>query len=113
MSLAFRNLSVHAFGRQTEYQRTISNYVGAGITTVANTVTRTPKHRVDILRELNGIVSGGEMLLVLGNPGSGCTTMLKSLSAQTYDLCIDKKTVLNYQGTRFRESLWSTLCLLL
>ncbi len=98
MSIAFRNLSVHAFGRRTDYQRTVSNFLGACAAMVTEWVIKKPKLRIDILHELDGVVSSGEMVLVLGNPGSGCTTMLKSLAGQVYDLCVDERSVLNYQG---------------
>ncbi|KAF3058605.1 ABC transporter CDR4 [Daldinia childiae] len=100
MSVAFRNLSVHAFGRRTDYQRTVANFLSAS---VANWVTKNPKYRIDILHELDGVVPSGEMLLVLGNPGSGCTTMLKSLAGQTYDVCIDEEAAINYQGLSSKQ----------
>lgn len=36
-----------------------------------------------ILKDLNGILQPGEMMLVVGRPGSGCTTMLKALASLT------------------------------
>lgn len=44
--------------------------------------TRNSKDRCTrrILKDLNGIARPGEMVLVLGRPGSGCTTLLKMLS---------------------------------
>lgn len=36
-----------------------------------------------ILKDLNGVLLPGEMMLVVGRPGSGCTTMLKALSSLT------------------------------
>ncbi|KAF1991282.1 ABC transporter [Aulographum hederae CBS 113979] len=38
----------------------------------------------DILRNFRGVVKPGEMVLVLGRPGSGCTTFLKVISNQRY-----------------------------
>jgi ABC-type multidrug transport system ATPase subunit len=38
----------------------------------------------DILRNFKGVVKPGEMVLVLGKPGSGCTTFLKVISNQRY-----------------------------
>jgi ATP-binding cassette subfamily G (WHITE) protein 2 (SNQ2) len=38
----------------------------------------------DILKDFRGVVNPGEMCLVLGRPGSGCTTFLKVISNQRY-----------------------------
>lgn len=38
----------------------------------------------DILKGFKGVVKPGEMVLVLGRPGSGCTTFLKVISNQRY-----------------------------
>lgn len=37
---------------------------------------------VEILRDLRGVVKPGEMILVLGRPGAGCTTFLKLMANQ-------------------------------
>lgn len=39
---------------------------------------------VDILRNFRGVTRPGEMVLVLGKPGSGCTTFLKVIANQRY-----------------------------
>jgi ATP-binding cassette subfamily G (WHITE) protein 2 (SNQ2) len=39
---------------------------------------------VDILKSFRGLIKPGEMVLVLGRPGSGCTTFLKVISNQRY-----------------------------
>ncbi|WPG98335.1 Hypothetical protein R9X50_00112400 [Acrodontium crateriforme] len=39
---------------------------------------------VKILRDFKGVVKPGEMVLVLGRPGSGCTTFLKVIANQRY-----------------------------
>ena len=38
----------------------------------------------DILKSMKGVVKPGEMVLVLGRPGSGCTTFLKVISNQRF-----------------------------
>lgn len=38
----------------------------------------------DILKDFNGVVQPGEMVLVLGRPGSGCTTFLKVIANQRF-----------------------------
>jgi ATP-binding cassette subfamily G (WHITE) protein 2 (SNQ2) len=44
--------------------------------------SRGPKKLKTILNKSSGCVKPGEMLLVLGRPGSGCTTLLKMLANQ-------------------------------
>ena len=39
---------------------------------------------VCILRDFNGVIRPGEMVLVLGRPGSGCTTFLKVMANQRF-----------------------------
>ena len=39
---------------------------------------------IDILRDFKGVAKPGEMVLVLGNPGSGCTSFLKVISNQRF-----------------------------
>lgn len=39
-----------------------------------------PQSSRPILRQFSGTVNAGEMLLVIGKPGSGCTTFLKTLA---------------------------------
>ncbi|KAH8808575.1 ABC-2 type transporter-domain-containing protein [Xylogone sp. PMI_703] len=39
---------------------------------------------VDILKDFRGVAKPGEMVLVLGRPGSGCTTFLKVIANQRY-----------------------------
>ena len=96
MAVAWRNLNVYGFGYMTDYQRTVSTYP----LILARKIFRSRKtSRVDILRNHEGLVHCGEMLLVLGKPGSGCTTFLKTLTGQTNGLQIDKESQLNYRGT--------------
>jgi ABC-type multidrug transport system ATPase subunit len=66
-----------------------------------------PPERV-ILHNIEGLVREGEMLLVLGRPGSGCSTLLKSLCGLT-DEYLGWQGEVRYNGvdmdiikTRFR-----------
>lgn len=38
----------------------------------------------DILKDFRGVTKPGEMVLVLGRPGSGCTTFLKAITNQRF-----------------------------
>ena len=51
-----------------------------------------------ILRNFNGCVRQGEMLVVLGRPGSGCSTFLKSICGEINGLNVSEKSVIHYNG---------------
>lgn len=61
-----------------------------------------------ILQDFDGLVMPGEMLLVLGRPGSGCSTLLKTLAGDTHGFRINDERSINYQGmSSIREILFS------
>lgn len=51
---------------------------------------------------MHGLISTGEMLLVLGRPGSGCTTFLKALAGETHGIFIGQESHVNYEGRWLR-----------
>lgn len=57
-----------------------------------------PKPEKKILRNFNGVVKSGEMLIVLGRPGSGCSTLLKTISGELTGLSMNKDSVVHYNG---------------
>ena len=102
--VSFQSLGVHGFATPTDYQKTFGNFPLAVLTWLASIIGHSPKRKVDILRGCDGLVRAGEMLLVLGRPGSGCSTLLKTLAGETYGLWVDKATQLNYQGIVYQVS---------
>ncbi|OBT44465.1 hypothetical protein VE00_05929 [Pseudogymnoascus sp. WSF 3629] len=95
--VAFRDLSAYGFGVPTGYQQTVGN-VWLGALGLVRKHLGTGKRKIEILRGLDGIVEAGEMLVVLGPPGSGCTTFLKTISGETHGFNVDERSHLNYQG---------------
>lgn len=94
--VAFRNLSAYGFSKPTDYQKTFLNYPLAVISQVLDSLFRQAKSsRKCILRDFEGVVRG-EMLLVLGRPGSGCTTLLKIIAGDRRGLRVDEGAILNY-----------------
>ncbi|WFD27170.1 hypothetical protein MNAN1_002166 [Malassezia nana] len=81
MGLAFKDLTVTGYGLGA----TLSVDVGTVVTLplrlfgmIKDLIRAPTKH---ILQNVTGCVKPGEMLLVLGRPGSGCTTFLRSLAS--------------------------------
>lgn len=95
--VGYQNLNVHGFGSLTDYQKTFGNYP-LSLAGLFNSITGRGKRKIQILRDFEGLVKSGEMLVVLGRPGSGCSTLLKTLAGETHGFFIDEGTHINYQG---------------
>ena len=90
VGLVFRNLTVKGMGLGAALQPTLSDpflalprllkalFTGGRKRAGGKPPTRT------ILNDFSGCVRPGEMLLVLGRPGAGCSTFLKVLANQRY-----------------------------
>ncbi|UKZ84353.1 ZEB2-regulated ABC transporter 1 [Trichoderma asperellum] len=101
--VAFRNMNVYGFGTETDFQKDVGN-VWLSIPDLARqTFRKSGRRRIDILRNLDGYIKSGEMLVVLGPPGSGCSTFLKSIAGETSGIYIDSETEFNYQGISAEE----------
>ena len=95
---AFRNLNVHGFGAATDYQKSVGNVILEGVGLVRGLLGLAKTRRIDILRNFDLLVESGDMLVVLGPPGSGCSTLLKTISGETHGFVVDDASYMNYQG---------------
>lgn len=95
--VSFRGLNVHGFGSDTDYQKSVGNVwlEGPGL---ARKLMGNKGRKIEILQHLDGLVEAGEMLVVLGPPGSGCSTFLKTIAGETHGFFVDQSSNLNYQG---------------
>lgn len=100
--VAFQNLNVFGYGAATDYQKDVAN-VWLEAAGLVRRVFGYGHRRIDILRNFDGVVKKGEMLVVLGPPGSGCSTFLKSIAGETNGIFIDDASYFNYQGMTARE----------
>lgn len=77
-----QNLTVVALGGATEcHESLLSIFNPTNILRRIQSIRHPPVK--EILTEIKGVVRPGEMLLVLGRPGAGCTTLLKVLATLT------------------------------
>lgn len=98
--LAFRQMNVYGFNTAVDSQKTVSHVFLNAWNYTKKMIGQNNKQKVDILRDFEGVVRNGEMLCVLGPPGSGCSTLLRTIAGDTYGFQVGKETYLNYQGIR-------------
>ncbi|KAK2063441.1 hypothetical protein LY76DRAFT_535057 [Colletotrichum caudatum] len=101
---AFQDLNVFGYGNETDYQKDVGNIWFELPGLVRKLTSKTGgQRRIDILRDFNGVVEAGEMLVVLGPPGSGCSTFLKTIAGEMNGIYTDERAYFNYQGLSAAE----------
>ena len=100
--VAFRDLSVHGYSAPTDYQKTVGNYL-LDVVGLGKRLAGQKGRRVDILRNFEGLVRAGELLVVLGPPGSGCSTFLKTIAGETHGFEVDPGSKVNYTGIHYQQ----------
>ncbi|KAI1373115.1 ABC-2 type transporter-domain-containing protein [Hypoxylon crocopeplum] len=100
--VCFQNLNVHGFGAATDYQKDVAN-IWLETAGLVRKLRGVAERKIDILRNFDGVVHKGEMLVVLGPPGSGCSTFLKTIAGETSGIYIEDKAYFNYQGLTAEE----------
>jgi ATP-binding cassette subfamily G (WHITE) protein 2 (PDR) len=100
--VSFKNLGVHGFGSAADFQKSVGT-IGFQALDLAKKVLGHKGRRVNILQNLDGLVRPGEMLVVLGPPGSGCSTFLKTLAGETHGFTVDSASHVNYQGISYEQ----------
>lgn len=96
--VCFQHLNVYGYGKPTDFQKNVGNVWLDAAGAVRKVMGLEKPRQIDILRDFDGIVNRGEMLIVLGPPGAGCSTFLKTISGETNGLYIDNQSYFNYQG---------------
>ncbi|KAF8960414.1 pleiotropic drug resistance ABC transporter [Flammula alnicola] len=79
LGIGFRDLRVVGVAASNSFLPTLGSFFNPQVILEKVQHARHPNLR-DILSGFEGVVKPGEMLLVLGSPGSGCSTLLKTLA---------------------------------
>lgn len=99
LGVAFKNLNVLGWSAGAATQPTVPNRISNLFSFATRLFSQGRQgQRVEILRDFEGVVGEGELLLVLGPPGSGCSTLLKTLAGQTAGLKVSKEAYMNFRG---------------
>ena len=100
---AFCDLNVHSFGADTNHQKIVCTVMSEVFSPLRKALGKSDAKPIHILRNLEGLVDSGEMLVVLGPPGSICSTFLKTIAGMNDGAKVDKTTRLNYRGISAEE----------
>lgn len=95
--VVFKNLAVSGSGAALQYQQTLDGMLMAPLRLMQSLTSRKQDHR-QILKNFSGSLQSGELLIVLGRPGSGCSTFLKTLCGETHGLHVDEGSDIHYNG---------------
>ncbi|KZL68187.1 abc multidrug transporter [Colletotrichum incanum] len=101
--VAFRKLSISGYGSDTAFQKTVGNAWWFKAVAAVRGLLRMKRQQVRILQDLEGVVNDGEMLCVLGPPGSGCSTFLRTIAGDTQGTQVAENAYLNYRGVSADE----------
>lgn len=99
MGVAYRNLSVKGALTASDYQQTVLNYFPKLMMQCWDHFKpKRFKSFFNILYPMDAIMELGLMTVVLGRPGAGCLTLLKTIAAQTYGFHVDDDLEITYDG---------------
>jgi ABC-type multidrug transport system fused ATPase/permease subunit len=96
LGVLFRDLDVSGSGSALQLQETVDSVLLAPLR-IGELFSGKKQHK-HILHGFNGLLKSGELLAVLGRPGSGCSTFLKSICGELHGLTLGKKTTIHYNG---------------
>ena len=104
--VVFSDLSVSGSGSSLQFQETVLSSFATPFRALARLVPgRSPPASRRILHSFDGLLKGGELLLVLGRPGSGCTTFLKTLCGNLGGLTLEPQSCIHFQGVDYETMI--------
>jgi ATP-binding cassette, subfamily G (WHITE), member 2, PDR len=102
-SVVMKNVNVRGSGSALNLQPTVGDMFTSLIR--KDTYKLGHKSTKHILRNVNGLMKSGELLIVLGRPGSGCSTFLKTICGEMHGLELDKDSVVHYDGISQKQMM--------
>ena len=102
--VAYRNLDVYGSGAAVQIQQTLGSTLMA-LFRPGEFFSFGKKEPKQILHGFNGSIKGGDLLVVLGRPGSGCSTLLKSLCGELHGLRLGENARIDYNGVEQKQMM--------
>ncbi len=98
VSVVWKDLNVYGSGEALQLQKTVADFFMAPFR-AREYLPFGKNNRKHILNSFDGIIKSGELCLVLGRPGSGCSTLLKALTGEMHGLEVDRsQSTIHYNG---------------
>ena len=105
LGVAYKDLRAYGRAADADYQATTLNAPLKVASELWNSVVNRndTSRNFDILKPMDGVLKKGTVTVVLGRPGAGCTTLLKTLAAHTYGYHVAKESVISYDGLTSKQ----------
>ncbi|AGO10579.1 AaceriABR126Wp [[Ashbya] aceris (nom. inval.)] len=106
LSVVLQNLRVCGVSTDTDYQATVGNWplkVARTLYEMTPLARGRDKSEFDILKPLDAVFEAGRLCVVLGRPGAGCSTLLKTVGARTYGFTVAPGSEVSYSGFSQKE----------
>ncbi|ODV96600.1 hypothetical protein PACTADRAFT_48431 [Pachysolen tannophilus NRRL Y-2460] len=105
LGIAYKDLRAYGIAVDADYQ---TNVINAPFKVLKNcydsVLKRNDKSRYfDILKPMDALIKPGEVTVVLGRPGAGCSTLLKTIAAQTHGFHVAKESQISYDGISTKD----------
>ena len=99
LGVAYKDLRAYGIASDSDYQPTVTNAVFKYVTEFFRGL-RKPNDDIyfDILKHMDALMRPGELTVVLGRPGSGCSTLLRTIATRTYGFHIGEESKISYDG---------------
>jgi ATP-binding cassette subfamily G (WHITE) protein 2 (PDR) len=102
LGITYKNLRASGVAIDADYQSTVFNapfkFTSRYAKKLFSSKAAKRKTQFDILKSMDAVIRPGEVVVVLGRPGSGCTTLLKSIASNTHGFHIGEESQISYEG---------------
>ena len=102
LGVVFKNLKCLGIDSNMDYKATFGNAVFKGLTHLFRLGTNS-YNKFEILKSMDGLIKPGELTLILGRPGAGCSTFLKTIACQTHGFEVTNDSLISYDGLTAKD----------
>ena len=95
--VTMKNVTVRGTGSALNLQKNVGSILMSPLRFAEN-FSFGKKASKTIIRDFDVLMKNGEMLIVLGRPGSGCSTLLKTMTGEMHGLQVDEQSTIHYNG---------------